>query len=633
MKKVLLLSMPFGALNRQALGISLLKARLSELALPCDLKYFTFSFAEFVGLETYQYLGSELPHTAFVGEWLFTSDLYGEDILRDDAYLREVLRDTWRLEPSAVQRIVQTRTFIPHFLEHCLAAVAWESYALVGFTSTFEQNIASLALAKRLKAAHPDLHTVFGGANWEGEMGLELHKQFPFVDYVCSGEADESFPALVKHVLGYDDAPALADIRGLVYREKEVSRTTGSAALVSTMDALPLPDFTDYFADLGQSTLGASVVPSLLLETSRGCWWGAKSHCTFCGLNGGAMGFRSKSSRRAIDELLWLLETWQIDLVEVVDNILDMTYFKDMLPELARLETPLQLFYEVKANLTKKQVKLLAEAGVRRVQPGIESLSDRVLTLMHKGTTGLRNIQLLKWCKAYGVAVDWNILYGFPGETKTDYDAMLNLLPAIRFLQPPGACGPIRLDRFSPYFEDPDCFGLINVRPIGAYKYLYPFTEKSLQRLAYYFDYDYEAATDPLGAAAEVIAYAALWKLAPEPGTLTAGTCLDGSLVLSDTRSDAVQPEYVFAGLEQAAYLYCDELRSSQRILHHLRESFPTSEFEEGRVFAFLNSLVAHKLMVTDGKYYLSLALNTESPQATLLTLNEGSRPALKASA
>ena len=59
---------------------------------------------------------------------------------------------------------------------------------------------------------------------------------------------------------------------------------------------------------------------------------------------------------------------------------------------------------------------MLHLAGVHRIQPGIESLSNNVLKLMRKGTTGIRNIQLLKWCKQYKIAVDWNILYGFPGK-------------------------------------------------------------------------------------------------------------------------------------------------------------------------------------------------------------------------
>jgi ribosomal peptide maturation radical SAM protein 1 len=616
MNKVLLLSMPFGALARPALGISLLKAELAEASIRCDVRYMMFPFAEFTGYEDYQWVSAALPYTAFAGDWTFTHALYGDHPDSEQRYIQEVLRDTWQLPPAAIQRLLRIRALVSYFLDYCMVAIPWHEYAIVGFTSTFEQNIASLALAKRVKAAHPALTMVFGGANWEAEMGCELHRQFPFVDAVCSGEADHSFPALVRRVL--DGAPvdgSNGSIRGIVYRTGGASVYTGQAELIRNLDSLPIPDFSDYFQALGQSTVAASVVPTLLLETSRGCWWGAKSHCTFCGLNGGTMAFRSKSARRAMAELEFLVDRWQIDTVEAVDNILEMKYFNDMLPALAQTGRSIHLFYEIKANLTRKQVQILHAAGVYRIQPGLESLSDHVLQLMRKGTTALRNIQLLKWCKEYNIAVDWNLLYGFPGETREDYASMLHLLPSIRFLPPPTACGPVRLDRFSPYYNSPAEFGFSNVRPMASYKYLYPFDNESLHRIAYYFDYDYARGVDPAGYVAPVVAYVEAWQRAPESGTLWSIVRPDGTLALVDTRSDATQPELVFSGLEQAAYTYCDAIHTGASVAQHLRRTFPGTPCTDQQVLAFLDSLVANKLMVTDNHYYLSLAIPAQPVQ------------------
>ena len=75
---------------------------------------------------------------------------------------------------------------------------------------------------------------------------------------------------------------------------------TGAGRPIDDLDALPVPDYSDYFRDLDASGVSADVLPVLLFETARGCWWGAKSHCTFCGLNGGAMAFRAKSQSRAL---------------------------------------------------------------------------------------------------------------------------------------------------------------------------------------------------------------------------------------------------------------------------------------------------------------------------------------------
>jgi len=619
MKKVLLLSMPFGALERPSLGLSLLKPRLEKEGFKTDVRYLTFAFAEFIGQEDYQWMCYQLPYTAFAGDWSFTWALYGDRPDIDREYIQKVLRQTWRLPDIDINRILRIRSMIPHFMEYCMAAIPWTEYGIVGFTSTFEQNIASLALAKTLKKTYPEIVTVFGGANWEADMGRELHSQMNFVDYVCSGEAEDSLPALARCVLsGKSPEDSAEPIRGVVYRSRKGdSIFTGPSEVVREMDRLPYPDFSDFFGDLERCTVSAPILPTLLFETSRGCWWGAKSHCTFCGLNGGTMAFRSKSARRALDELEYLVDRWQTDLVEVVDNILDMKYFNGVLPALARTRRPLQLFYEVKANLSRDQVKLLREAGVVRIQPGIESMSDHVLKLMRKGTTALRNIQLLKWAQEYSITVEWNILYGFPGETREDYAQMLEMLPSIRFLRHPCAAGPIRVDRFSPYHTTPADFGLINVRPMAIYGYLYPFDGESLSRIAYYFDFDYSPETNPTGYASEVVAYAAEWQRNPERGTLQSIRRHDGALTLLDTRSNATLKELTLTGLEQSAYEYCDELHSCTNIIHYLRRSFPDVPFSDLRVKEFLDSLVTNRLMVTDGESYLSLAIRAPAAGQT----------------
>ena len=54
----------------------------------------------------------------------------------------------------------------------------------------------------------------------------------------------------------------------------------------------------------------------------------------------------------------------------MVDKILDMHYFRDLIPELQRRQLKLGLFYETKANLTKQQVGALHDAGIESIQQG-----------------------------------------------------------------------------------------------------------------------------------------------------------------------------------------------------------------------------------------------------------------------
>jgi len=267
-----------------------------------------------------------------------------------------------------------------------------------------------------------------------------------------------------------------------------VSNTTS----IEDLDTLPIPDYDDYFAQLRSSSLTGEERPSLLFETSRGCWWGEKQHCTFCGLNGATMTYRSKSPKRAMDELLYLTNRYPGCKVNAVDNILDMKYFRTFIKELAANQYNFGLFYEVKANLKKEQLKLLKQAGIHTLQPGIESLSDNVLKIMKKGVSALQNIQLLKWCRELDVKPVYNIIWGFPGETLNDYLDTINLIPSITHLTPPVGLGSIRIDRFSPNFTSHTELGFGELTPCPAYGFVYPFEDHILSNLAYYFTADYK---------------------------------------------------------------------------------------------------------------------------------------------
>jgi ribosomal peptide maturation radical SAM protein 1 len=598
--RVALVSMPFGALERPSLGLGLLQAGARRRGHDCSVHYLGFAFAASVGLDDYTWVCNEVPYTAFAGEWLFAEALNGPDAGSDRGYLDDTLRRTWQLDEASIDRILRMRAWVEPFLEQCSAAVNWTEVDVVGFTSTFQQNVASLALARRLSVAFPHLTIVFGGANWEGPMGLELHRLHPYVDVACSGEADETFPALLTALpLG-----ALAAVPGLVFRDVDgASICTGPARPIEDLDTLPVPDFSDFLAALAACPVASDLLPMPLIETSRGCWWGAHSHCTFCGLNGGSLAYRSKSPDRCFDELRTIVEQFGHGRVGFVDNILDMRYFRTFLPRVAAELPGLSMFYEVKSSLTNRQVETLVKAGVHEIQPGIESLSDHVLGLMRKGTSMLRNVQLLKWCAEHGLRADWNVLYGVPGETSDDYNNMLAVIDVISHLEPPTACGPVRLDRFSPYHNDPASFGITSVTPMDPYRHLYPGAGESLDRIAYYFDFvapslaGVDERSGPLRASIE------RWK-ASLRGSLTQIVSDEGDMVLIDDRGGGVH-RYDLAGWQASVYLTCDAITSASDLT-----KLPLMSGVSARDLAdFINWCVGRKLMLVQQRDCLSLAV------------------------
>jgi ribosomal peptide maturation radical SAM protein 1 len=613
MDKVLLLNMPFISLSRPAIGISLLKARLAEEGLACDLDYPNLFFADRVGKDAYELISDHLSPAFFAGDWLFSQHLFGDrlDLETYQNSLRQHLKEEERFE-----LLMGMRSAIQPYLDDCLEEFRIHEYRIIGFTTSFEQNMASIALAWTIKKKYPDKIIVFGGANCEGVMGQELHRCFHWIDYVCSGESDDSFPRLVRAIL---EDKSVEGIGGVVYREAGESKLSGPPEPVHEMDRLPIPDYDDYFEAIRRRKIGSQLSPSLLIETARGCWWGAKSHCTFCGLNGATMTFRSKTAQRVLEELEYLKGRYQLNHFVAVDNIMAHNYFKDLLPLLKQRQLGATFFYEIKSNLNQQQVQLLSEAGVRAIQPGVESLNSHVLKLMRKGVTAIQNIQLLKWCREYGVDLAWNLLYGFPGETPEDYEATVKYMESIYHLKPPSAVSPIRLDRFSPYFNSPDSFGLTNVRPFAIYGYIYPLPPASVANIAYFFEYDYEDGRQTKSYIQETIERAEVWK-GNRGGDLIREYGESPELMLTYTRPGRQHLLYPLNGIQREIYDYCQESKTRSSILKMVEARCDQSDEVDKALEAFLDSMIERKLMIREGDQYLSLAVLRPPQKAQIAT-------------
>jgi radical SAM superfamily enzyme YgiQ (UPF0313 family) len=90
-------------------------------------------------------------------------------------------------------------------------------------------------------------------------------------------------------------------------------------------------EYEGFLASLEQKCPGASA--SLLFETSRGCWWGERSHCTFCGLNGSTINYRAMSPEKALRQFDELFKYYpRVSRFESVDNILPRKYLTTVLP-------------------------------------------------------------------------------------------------------------------------------------------------------------------------------------------------------------------------------------------------------------------------------------------------------------
>ena len=582
-----LVSMPFQHIDRPSIQLGLLGAIGRRHGFPVRTLHANLDFAARIGTEVYALLAEHRGRQ--VGDWLFSVAAFGADAPDPDGRFRtEFAAELSYLDTADLLAI--RRDAVPAYLDALVDELA--GVRLVGFSSTYQQNTASFALARLLKQRYPDVVTVFGGANFDGEMGPELVRALDCIDYAVVGEGDTAFPGLLE-ALATDTDP---QVPGLARRVGTEVVTTPPAPL-TTLDDLPAPGYDEYFeraARLGLPTSGAE----LPFESARGCWWGAKHHCTFCGLNGTTMRFRAKSPARVLDELSTQARRYHRFRFTAVDNILDPSYLKDVFPAIVHSGHDYEFFYEVKANLSREHLKNLAAAGVRGLQPGIESLSSHVLRLMDKGVRAAQNVNFLRWARYYGIDVSWNILWGFPGETPEDYAAQAAAVPHLVHLQPPTSADRVWLERFSPLFTRP-----MPVRePEASYRHVYP-TAVDLDRVAYFFDYETEAPLDPAVYAPlskAVAEWSTAWQARPRLEFRSA----PGLLQIHDGRPDK-PGTYTFHDRLAAIYLACvDRPRTARAIRRELDLAMPVAVVQSA-----LHRFADRGLMFLDEDLAIALAL------------------------
>jgi ribosomal peptide maturation radical SAM protein 1 len=477
---VLLIVPPFSTWRYTSLACHLLQACAREVGIRVSVLYANIILAALMGKENYDLIN--IDYHQLLGERFFSRAAYGLPPFGSSLYKYRNQGDNnqseYNLEWSELQ---QLETKANEWAEKIAVAVVQRGFKLVGASTSFQQTAATVALLNRIKRLSPETVTFVGGANCEGEMAEGIASLNAAIDFIFSGESEVSFPNFLKQVLS----------------GKPPSNRIIHSSPCMNLDALPTPSYVEYFEQLEQYFPNAVKDEKdegiwLTYETSRGCWWGQKHQCTFCGLNGMGIKFREKSPARVIADLKKLVAESPTRNIVTTDNIMPYTYFQTLIPRLGTEIPDLYMHYEQKANLTLEKVIALRKAGVAEIQPGIEALSSSLLKRMKKGVSASQNIALLRYCFSVKMMVKWNLLYGFPGDQLYEYEETLALLPLLRHLGPPTGFYHLVIDRFSPYFDNGANYGVTNIRPNPTYASFLP-PKSDIRKLAYHFVADYRS--------------------------------------------------------------------------------------------------------------------------------------------
>ncbi|MCP4152820.1 MAG: RiPP maturation radical SAM protein 1 [bacterium] len=546
---ILLMVPPYRSLHDICLGPHILQETARAKGYDVSILYLNILLASVIGVDTYEKIDNAPLH-AMLGERMFARSAYdlpplGKQVesVRDEpravGWNKKNVRMFYEKLPFTLEESYRIEEICRAFISEAVSAIMSLNYKIIGCSAQTGQINSSIALIKGIKQQRPHWLTLIGGPCCEGEMAQGIASLSESIDYIFSGESDDTFPGFL------DDYAA----------NRLPDRRIVEAKPPRNLDTLPLPDYRE-FSKQYRDCLGEDAYKHLRVwyETSRGCWWGDKKKCSFCAIPGT---YREKSVKKTLADLKEIKTLFPGKIVAVTDNILPATYYNRLLPLLNKeRETPL-LAYPMRVNPDPAVIMRLKKAGICALLLGIESLSTPLLKRMKKGTDAAQNLLALRNARGAGIYVDWFMLWGFPGDSTGDYRETLRILPLIRHLQPPRKLLHMLLTRFSPYYKNREDNQMSNIRPWAVYESIYPGKAGHAQS-AYYYTADYSSGGhDNPGLIQKIQAEIETWQNSWKNSRLELKT-FAGKYLLIDDRKPFGGPKEHMLDADRARELMTD---------------------------------------------------------------------------
>ncbi len=180
-------------------------------------------------------------------------------------------------------------------------------------------------------------------------------------------------------------------------------------------DLLPTPIYENrdkYLFDLLPFTL------------KHGCSWG---RCRFCSLSKGwNSGYLERSPMTAIKELEVLINRYDPAMLVCRDNSLDGNNLIEFCGYIEKFNKT--WCAESRADLTGRKIEAVRKAGCRLIFFGLESGSDRTLSVMNKGITSKQMSDFIKKLHSSGILPAPSVIIGAPGEGRVDFKKTIQFL-------------------------------------------------------------------------------------------------------------------------------------------------------------------------------------------------------------
>lgn len=261
-------------------------------------------------------------------------------------------------------------------------------------------------LLKHLKQMHPGIKTIIGGHH-----ATFMYKEVfadTNVDYVCRGEGEEIFPALLAELEKGNTQPL---IPGIVFMMDGVFYNDETIAIMQNIEHLP---------KISKDLVAPEFDFSPKIVSSRGCPF----FCSFCSISafyGG--GYRKRSVEAVIGDIKEYI-SWGYDSFWFHDDNLtvDAVWLRQFCEAVEREK--LKFTYSAMSRVdticrNPELFAFMARTGCTLVSIGIESGIPEVLERMHKKINVAQIRQAIAIMNRLGISHNWYMILGSGDEFDT----------------------------------------------------------------------------------------------------------------------------------------------------------------------------------------------------------------------
>jgi radical SAM superfamily enzyme YgiQ (UPF0313 family) len=309
-----------------------------------------------------------------------------------------------------------------HDIRQVLYYLAKEQPDIVGFSCYCWSMDKILNLTRSLKQLDPKVKIILGGPE-VGPAAQKYMMENPAIDAIVVGEGEVTFHELLRSFFG--TGTSLAQVKGIVYREKDRIVTTETRPLYANLEDIPSPYLTGILRPRDEVTY---------IETYRGCPY----RCAFCyeGKNFSELRFFPEERIKKEIELIMSIPT--IRSFHIVDSVFNLK--KERLRKLAQMfsdankfDTVLRTVEVMAESIDEETVTLLRKANVVSIETGPQTVNENTLKIINRYFEKEKFQRGITLLLKGGIEVLIDLIIGLPGDNffrfATSVKAMMHLNP------------------------------------------------------------------------------------------------------------------------------------------------------------------------------------------------------------